>query len=235
MVNVNVEDVIKENEPWKFIYQNIRGLVSENSRIKIDYFNEYVLENKIIIMNFTETWLNNNVKEEANINGYNIFRGDREDIKQGGTAIYLQDKIEAEILASYSKNNCEMVAIKVPSLNLVNVVVYRPPHTKLVDFKPLMNKIEEVLNTVEKPDPTIIWTGDFNFPFVQWKECLSGGCTWDFNTNTNATADEREQFRCVMNICSNFNLIQIIDKPTRGNNTLDLVFTNELDVLVVMK
>ena len=194
MVNVNVEDVIKENEPWKFIYQNIRALVSENSRIKIDYFNEYVLENKIIIMNFTETWLNANVKEEANIDGYNIFRGDREDIKQGGTAIYLQDKIEAEILASYSKNKCEMVAIKVPSLNLVNVVVYRPPHTKLVDFKPLMNKIEEVLNTVEKPDPTIIWTGDFNFPFVQWKECLSGGCTWDFNTNINATADEKEQF-----------------------------------------
>ena len=93
MVNVRGEEVIKEKQPWKFIYQNIRALVSENSRRKIDYFNEYVLENKIIIMNFTETWLSNNIQEEANINGYNIFRGDRKYFKQGGTAIYLQDKI----------------------------------------------------------------------------------------------------------------------------------------------
>ena len=230
VVNVRGEEVIKEKQPWKFIYQNIRALVSENSRRKIDYFNEYVLENKIIIMNFTETWLSNNIQEEANINGYNIFRGDRKYFKQGGTAIYLQDKIESNLIASYSKNKCEMVAIKVLSLNLVNIVTYRPPHTKMLDFKPLMNKVEEVLNGLEKPDPTIIWSGDFNFPFVQWKECLSGGCTWDFNTSINASADEREQFRCLMNLCCNFNLIQIIDKPTRGNNILDLVFTNELDV-----
>ena len=229
-MNVRGEEVIKEKQPWKFIYQNIRALVSENSRRKIDYFNEYVLENKIIIMNFTETWLSNNIQEEANINGYNIFRGDRKYFKQGGTAIYLQDKIESNLMASYSKNKCEMVAIKVLSLNLVNIVTYRPPHTKMLDFKPLMNKVEEVLNGLEKPDPMIIWSGDFNFPFVQWKECLSGGSTWDFNTRINASADEREQFRCLMNLCCNFNLIQIIDKPTRGNNILDLVFTNELDV-----
>ena len=227
---LNAEEQVKGEQPWKFIYQNIRGLVSENSRKKIDYYNEFVIDNRIIIMNFTETWLNKTIEEEANINGFNIFRGDRKDCKQGGTAIYLHEKIEAELIGSFSENKCEMVAIKVPSLNIVNIVSYRPPHSKMHDFKPMYNKIGELLSNLGRPDPTIIWTGDFNFPFVQWKECISGGCMWDFRTNVNTNADEREQFRNVMSICCNFNLLQILDKPTRGNNTLDLIFTNELDI-----
>ena len=124
-----------------------------------------------------------------------------------------------------------MVAIKIPSLNAINIVTYRPPHTKMIDFKPLIDKIREtIFNILDRPDPTIIWTGDFNFPFVQWKECKSGGTTWNFNPEMNASADEKEQFRSLMNLCCNFNLIQTITEPTRGNNTLDYIFTNELDL-----
>ena len=71
-------------KPWKFVYQNIQSLISDNSRIKIDYFNEYIVENKIAIFNFTETWLTDTIKDETKIVGYNIFRGDRNEIKQGG-------------------------------------------------------------------------------------------------------------------------------------------------------
>ena len=228
LLNSETEKMLKR--PWKMIYQNICSLISENSRIKIDYFNEYVVENKIILMNFTETWLTDEIKEEAKINGYNEFRGDRKDIKQGGTAIYLNNETEGELLTSYSKNKCEMIAIKVKSLNLINVVIYRPPHTKMIDFKLMIDEVKKIFNDLERPDPTILWTGDFNFPFVQWKECTSGGCTWDFNPNVNASVDEKEQFKYVMNICGNFNLIQTVDEPTRGTNTLDLIFTNELDL-----
>ena len=80
MVEVGGEKTSKH--PWKFIYQNVRSLISENSRMKIDYFNEFVDENKIILMNFTETWLNDEIKE-AKINGYNEFKGNRKETKQG--------------------------------------------------------------------------------------------------------------------------------------------------------
>ena len=229
MVIIN-EETNQDSQPWKFIYQNMRGLVSENSRRKIDYFNEFVEENKIIILNFTETWLTDTVQDEAKISGFNEYRGDRKDCKQGGTAIYLNTEIEGFLISSFSQNKCEMVAIRIPSLNLVNIVTYRPPHTKINDFNPLIVKIREILNSLERPDPTIVWTGDFNFPFVEWKECDSGGSIWDFNTKMNACADEREQFRNIMNLASNFNLIQLISEPTRGNNTLDLIFTNEIDL-----
>ena len=126
-----------------------------------------------------------------------------------------------------------MVAVRIPSLNLINIVTYRPPHTKINDFNPLIAKIREILSSLERPDPTIVWTGDFNFPFVEWKESDSGGSIWDFNTNINARADEREQFRNVINLASNFNLIQLISEPTRGTNTLDFIFTNETDLFSI--
>ena len=220
----------QSNKPWKFLYQNIRGLISENSRRKIDYFNEYTEEDKIIIMNFTETWLNTSIQDEAKINGFNEFRGDRIGLKHGGTAIYVNSEIEGLLISSFSLNKCEMVAIRIPSLNVINIVTYRPPDTKMSDFNPLITKIREILNSLERPDPTIIWTGDFNFPFAEWKECVSGGSTWEFKTNVNASADEREQFRILMNLANKFNLIQMISEPTRGNNTLDLIFTNETDL-----
>ena len=109
-------------KPWKFVYQNIQSLISDNSRIKIDYFNEYIVDNKIALFNFTETWLTDTIKEEAKINGYNVFRGDRNEIKQGGVAIYLHNSTDGQIISSYSKNKCDMVAIKVKSLNILNIV-----------------------------------------------------------------------------------------------------------------
>ena len=218
------------NQPWKLIFQNIRSLISENSRRKIDYFNEYVKENKVILMNFTETWLNDKIKDEANIDGYNEFRGDRKETKQGGTAIYLLNKFEGVLLQSFSKNKCELVAIKIPTLNIVNIVCYRPPDTKMIAFKKLIDEINKILRKLERPDPTILLTGDFNFPFIHWQECRSGGCNWNFKPNVSASKDEKEQFRTLINLCSTFNLIQTIDEPTRGVNTLDLIFTNELDL-----
>ena len=170
------------------------------------------------------------IKEETKINGYNIFRGDRNEIKQGGTAIYLHNNIDGEMITSYSKNKCDMVAIKVKSLNLINIVCYRPPKTKMVDFKPMIDEIKKIFSEMERPDPTIIWTGDFNFPFVKWQECSSGGTTWEYKPEENTMLDEKEQFKYVMELSSNYNLLQLIDKPTRDKNTLDLIFTNEMEL-----
>ena len=231
MVHDDSIDLSTDKQPWKLIYQNIRALITEESKKKIDFFKEYVLENKIIIMNFTETWFDQSVNDEAVIENYNIFRGDRVKNIRGGTAIYLHEKIEGELIDCFSENKCDMIAIKVPSLNLVNIVSYRPPKTKMIHFKPMLEQITNILNKLERPDPTIIWSGDFNFPFVKWKECNNGGCSWYFDPCIPTTRDEKAQFRSLYNICSKFNLMQTIDEPTRGNNTLDLIFTNEIDVI----
>ena len=56
-----------ERKPWKIILQNIGGIVSENSKRKIDYLKEYTKENNIMMLDITETWLNNTIKEDADI------------------------------------------------------------------------------------------------------------------------------------------------------------------------
>ena len=53
---------------------------------------EYVSENNIVIMNFTETWLKEEDQDEK-IPKYTTFRGDRKrgKTKGGGAAIYIYE------------------------------------------------------------------------------------------------------------------------------------------------
>ena len=187
-------------------------------------------------MNITETWLNKDISnDEASITDYKIFRGDRnEKIKQGGTAIYLLQTLEAEQISSISHNKCEMVAIKIPNIQTINIVLYRPPDTNSNDFNIILDNIQEIFKELKAPEPTIILSGDFNFPFVKWKRMQNGGCTSEYRKNTNATTDEKLQFEKLMNICKNQCMIQVIEEPTRGENTLDLMFTNEPNMVTAV-
>ena len=91
----NDAKVNKEKEkPWKLVIQNMEGLVTEKSKEKVELLKEYTEVDNIILMNLTETWFDNTVEDVVEIEGYNIFRGDRKEIERGGTAIYLHDKLE---------------------------------------------------------------------------------------------------------------------------------------------
>jgi len=119
-----------------------------------------------LIINFTEKWYNETIKENANIEGYNIFRRDRKEIR-GGVAIYLKEKVEAEKICEIRLKGCEMVAINIPELQTINKVVYRPPETKKSVFDKILDEIEFFFRNTQKPEPTIILSGDFNFRFVK--------------------------------------------------------------------
>ena len=71
--------------------QNMEGLVSKNSKEKVELLKEYVKENNIIIMNLTETWLDDTIEEIVEIKGYGVFRCDRKNRDRGGTAIYIHE------------------------------------------------------------------------------------------------------------------------------------------------
>lgn len=61
------EDVVQvttrnQNEtlPGKLMYQNIRRLVTKDNKEKVKFFEEYTKRENILIMNFTETWADEN-------------------------------------------------------------------------------------------------------------------------------------------------------------------------------
>ena len=234
-INVSIENKeTKKEKPWKIMMQNIGGLVTENSKIKVDFLKEYVSEENIILLNLTETWLNDSITDDAEIEGYNVYRGDRSNRIRGGTAIYLHDKLEAIQLSKINHEVCEMIAIMIPEIQTLNIVIYRPPGTKMHEFDIILKEIEDILQKLEKPDPTIIISGDFNFPFVNWKRMQNNSCIWEYKAYGNATTDEKQQFEKFIDICDRSCILQIIEEPTREENTLDLLFTNEIRLITAL-
>ena len=51
--------------------------MTENATKGLNAIKDYVKEEKIVILNLVETWLNELIKETANIDNYKIFRSDR--------------------------------------------------------------------------------------------------------------------------------------------------------------
>ena len=92
----------KRGLAWKIIYQNIRGLVTNSSREKIGIFYEEGRFDKILLMNFTETWLNSETEICPEMGGYRLYRGDRSHRGGGGVAIYVKGEFEAQKIAEMS-------------------------------------------------------------------------------------------------------------------------------------
>jgi len=76
-----------------------------------------------------------------------------------------------------------MVAVFIEKLNILNIVIYRPPSSLGKNFLEILKKVKDKLNKTKAPEPTIIITGDFNFPFIKWKRGKHGGCEWEKKTN----------------------------------------------------
>ena len=95
-------------------------------------------------------------------------------------------------------------------IGLINILIYRPPHTKSEDFYLVLDKVEEIFKGMRNPNPTILMTGDFNFPFVKQK-CNSldsfNGCMSEYDVNINATVDEKMQFERLTKLADQYNLI----------------------------
>ena len=63
-----------------------------------------------------------------------------------------------------SHKKCEMLAIHIKETHMVNIMIYRPPDTEIQVFEVILKELKKILEKMDKPDPTIILTGDFNFP-----------------------------------------------------------------------
>ena len=115
---------------------------------------------KIVLVNFTETWLDETIKE-ADIEGFHTYRCDRtSDITRDGVAIYLYDKIETGQIWEKRFNKCEMIGVEIKELQTINLVVYRPPDTKRDEFKVIIDSLKSILNEMDNQNYTIIVSGD---------------------------------------------------------------------------
>ena len=87
--------------------------------------------------------------------------------------------------------------------------IYRPPKLSEENDRILYDEIRSVIK-----DKNAVICGDFNNPSVNW---------------STLTAD-RERTR-LLELTEEAFLYQIVQTPTRGNNILDLIFTNDSDII----
>ena len=127
--------------------------------------------------------------------------------------------------------SCEIVAIEIEKLNVINIVIYRPPDTDSTTFTRVMNKVKHILSVMDSPEPTVLITGDFNFRFIEWERNEEGACAWKKKTTDHGTIDQQKQFGKMLEVVEKFHLIQTVEEATRNENTLDLVFTNNKDII----
>ena len=126
-------------------------------------------------------------------------------------------------------NKCEMIGVEIKELQTINLVVYRSPDTKRDEFKVILESLKNILNKIDNQNNTIILSGDFNFRFVEWNRNQSRACSYRYKQGT--SKEEKDQFLDLMEVCDDQCLVQIIEEPTRGENTLDLIFSNEVSLI----
>merc|ERR1712240_911768 len=90
------------------------------------------------------------------------------------------------------------------------------------------------MGDMKKPEPTVIITRDFNFPFIEWTRNEMNICSYKIKSDCyEKTEEKKKQFYEMMEIKDKFSLVQTIQEPTRKENTLDLVFTNDISIFTV--
>ena len=85
------------------------------------------------IMSISETWLNDDVMQDYNVSGYTLFYNNRENMRGGGVAIYVNNKFKCIQRPDLDINNNLIVSkfIELEIINNKNVIIgciYRSPN-----------------------------------------------------------------------------------------------------------
>ena len=133
----------------------------------------------------------------------------------------------------------ESIGLSIPSLNLILIVTYRSPdqadktkdgivikkrhRSTAKEFKCYLVQLRKFLKSLPSPTPDILMKGDYNLPHADW---VTGEC------KAGASSDEQEMVKALYELALEHFLTQQNDSAThKGGNTLDLLFTNNVNMV----
>ena len=178
-------------------------------RNKTIQFRAMIASENLDIIGITETWIQEKTKDfigEHEIPGYKLFKKDRLNKKGGGVMIYVRNHLNP--IECKLETEHEVVGVNINSLgkNLLVMLTYRPPH-QTID---LDNELYRLLGQEVNGKLSVIM-GDFN-----------AAVNWDCMSSKSYTEGNR-----LLEFVRNEFLHQWVDKPTRGDNILDIVLSTE--------
>lgn len=177
------------------------------------------------IIALTESHLTTDILDaEVYMEGFWLTRADRlAGRKKGGVAVYVRSDVAAGVvvLAAGSTGAVEYVVLQDQKMATVLCVVYRPPTCPVDQFLEVLTKIERSILALGPPSPTVMITGDLNMPIINWGDwSVDGG-----------SASSRTQAEALISFGRNHLLDQYVDRPTRGDNILDIFMTNNDELI----
>lgn len=168
----------------------------------------------------TETWLTPDVNNsELLLPNFHIFRKDRSPradgvtARGGGVMIAVSNFLSCEEIPTSSDTKTIFVKIKLRNKKtLIIGSVYRPPNFSLDQST---KTIKEIYNIFDKNKRAVFSIGgDFNIPDIDWA-----------NQEVIGNQYQKEINQKFLEMSQDLGLQQLVNFPTRGTSTLDLLFT----------
>ena len=213
------------------LFLNIQGLLrGKPKQKKMDFLREIAETEKPAIMVATESHLDSNIDDaEIAIPKYSVYRSDRLNRIQGGVVIYVRSPyiVDEKLMTKFSNGVCELLILKIKEINLSIVCVYRPPDTTQTEFSECINTIENYFKDKTLQENIII-LGDFNLPHLKWNVCDTKVIP---NIESGGPISEQIDAARLLELTESLFCQQTITKATRINNVLDLIFTNNEDLI----
>ena len=182
---------------------NARSILPKMNCLKL-----FVAKNDLDIVMVTETWGRKAVSDaELALQGYRLFRRDREDRRGGGVAIYCRESLRPGPCGDVNLFGFdEVVGCTIPLRNGENLLVlciYKAPNCT----PDLCDSLNKLLKQVAWGSySSVVVAGDFNYPSVDWGKMMG--------TGDRSSDDFIEAVMCG-------GLYQHVMSPTRGGNILE--------------
>ena len=126
---------------------------------------------------------------------------------------------------TYDDGTCEALTCFIENINHLVAVLYRAPDAPYTCFQKIMHMIQSYITQYKHQGTKLYITGDFNQPNISWHER---------RCNKPGALDVTNAIKKTIEVMSENFLTQIVRKPTRMGNILDIVLTNaEYDVIQV--
>ncbi len=220
-------DVQPNPGPVKFCHLNARSLLAgvdleqhmdDQYSLLDDIYEALVYTNDFDIIAISETWLKDNVREDAlDLAGYQRPIYKNRTSRGGGVMLYVKEEIGAIHRTDIEANETELlwVELRLGNKKVMFGTCYRPPGMTALQVDSFIDSFgsqtENALN--ENPDALII-VGDFNDRCTHWDD----------------RHENSEMGLKFYNYLNDMNLFQMINEPTRvtenSASLLDLIITD---------
>ena len=174
---------------------------------------------KLPFISLTETWLKSYILDaQLHIPGYNISRSDRDKRVGGGVLLYSHEDIPITNCESFDDSICQAMFTIFDTIKMCVATIYRPPNASHGSFNGVLKFLRNCISDLNDDSFQICIMGDFNFPSIDWQSCTvaPGG-----------SSEISESASALLSFMSDHLMNQYVTSPTRGDNILDLFFTND--------